>query len=152
MRDASLLVGGVLPVRRPPVSAPARFAEAARGTPISEGTAMVADNNLVPLGPLCSLRSAGVDAPRQGVIGVGSIPVLGMADPRLTTLASPEEEAGRGAICVLRQLLSDLVAKNAAGQDLSAMLPARSATARPPSASTERCLYRRAGLQPRRRG
>jgi LacI family transcriptional regulator len=73
--------------------------EALRG---SGATGVLTFNDSVAIGLVEAVRRGGVDVPGQlSVIGVDDIPEAGYA--RLTTLATPTDEAGRAAIDILLQ-------------------------------------------------
>lgn len=69
-------------------------------------TAVIAYNDLVALGLLSRLRMRGIAVPEQiSVIGTDDIPLSGMSNPALTTVALPKEPAGRHAVDLLLALL-----------------------------------------------
>jgi LacI family transcriptional regulator len=69
-------------------------------------TAVIAYNDLVALGLLSRLRARGIAVPgRISVIGTDDIPLSGMASPALTTVALPQEQAGRESVDLLLSLL-----------------------------------------------
>jgi LacI family transcriptional regulator len=68
----------------------------------SGATGVFAFNDMVAIGVVDSLRSSGVDVPGQvSVIGVDDIPQAELI--RLTTVATPTDDAGRTAVDMLLQ-------------------------------------------------
>ncbi len=74
-------------------------------------TALVCYNDLVAIGALRAIRSAGLDVPRDvSVVGFDDVAIAGLVQPALTTVAQPVEEMGRWAV-------ERLVARIDAGRD-----------------------------------
>jgi LacI family transcriptional regulator len=69
-------------------------------------TAVVAYNDLMALGTLSRLHARGFRVPGDlSVVGIDDIPMSGMSNPALTTVALPKEQAGRAAVDVLLTLI-----------------------------------------------
>lgn len=107
-------------------------AEAAAAVRASGVTAVVAYNDLVALGVISGLRALRVLVPRQvSVVGVDDIPTAGMVQPPLTTLSIPKEKAGRAAVELLLQVLSDPDRRTRPRRELATELLVRQTTAAP---------------------
>ncbi|MCU1527894.1 MAG: LacI family transcriptional regulator, partial [Frondihabitans sp.] len=73
-----------------------------RGGDASAPTAIVATNDLMALGVLAELRSAGIDVPgRFSVVGFDDIDVAADLSPALTTVRVPMAEIGAAAMALL---------------------------------------------------
>jgi DNA-binding LacI/PurR family transcriptional regulator len=71
-------------------------------------TAVIAFNDLMALGIVARLRDRGVHVPLEvSVAGFDDIAMASMSSPRLTTVAAPLELAGRSAVGLLLQVLSE---------------------------------------------
>lgn len=100
----------------------------------SGATAVVAYNDLIALGLISRLRDRGVDVPRDlSVVGVDDIPMSGMFTPALTTVALPQEQAGRAAVDLLLSLVNQPGAVAGGRLELPAQLVVRDSTAVAPS-------------------
>lgn len=80
-------------------------AEILRLTP--RPTAILSANDLMAIGALRELKSAGLRVPQDiSVIGFDDIPFAALADPPLTTIAIPAAEIGRAAVDALLHTIS----------------------------------------------
>ena len=69
-------------------------------------TAIFAANDLLAIGALQALRSAGLRVPADvSLVGVNDIPLVGLIDPPLTTMRVPQREMGQLAARMLVALL-----------------------------------------------
>lgn len=69
-------------------------------------TAVIAYNDLIALGVLSRLDARGVAVPEQvSVVGCDGIAISAMCSPALTTVALPQERAGRAAVDLLTSML-----------------------------------------------
>jgi DNA-binding LacI/PurR family transcriptional regulator len=94
-------------------------------------TAVIAFNDLMALGIVSRLADRSIGVPDEiSVVGFDDIPMAGMANPHLTTVALPKEQSGRVAI----ELLLEQLAHPGLGthdQSLPAQLIVRASTAPP---------------------
>jgi DNA-binding LacI/PurR family transcriptional regulator len=98
-----------------------------------ELTAVIAYNDLMALGVLSRMADRGVVVPDDiSVVGFDNIPMAGMANPHLTTVALPLELAGRVAIELLLEQLG-LSGASLHEEMLDAQLIVRASTGPAPS-------------------
>lgn len=98
-------------------------------------TAVFAYNDLVALGVLSRLNDRSVSVPGEmSVVGCDDIPMAQMSGPPLTTVSLPSERAGRLAIDVLRERISNgLAHQDGNGRSpLPTNLVVRASSAPPP--------------------
>ncbi len=107
-------------------------------------TAVIAYNDLMALGVLSRLADRGVVVPDEvSVVGFDNIPMAGMANPHLTTVALPLEPSGRVAIELLLEQLAHPGA-SVHEEMLGAQLIVRASTGPVPSGSATGTPRRRA--------
>jgi DNA-binding LacI/PurR family transcriptional regulator len=95
----------------------------------SGATAVVAFNDLMALGALSRLQARGVRVPDDlSVVGIDDIPMSGMSNPALTTVAQPVEQAGRVAVDVLLTLIEQPDSSDPPRRELLAHLLVRATT------------------------
>jgi LacI family transcriptional regulator len=69
-------------------------------------SAVIAYNDLIALGLISRLRARAISVPGEiSVVGTDDIPLSGMSNPALTTVALPKEQAGRQSVDLLLSLL-----------------------------------------------
>jgi LacI family transcriptional regulator len=72
------------------------------GDPLPD--AIVCANDLIAVGALGALRSAGVDVPgKVRIVGFDNTPLAEAMSPRLTTVQQPIDQMGREALHLLTQ-------------------------------------------------
>jgi LacI family transcriptional regulator len=92
-------------------------------------TAVVAYNDLVALGLLSRLRARNIAVPGEiSVVGIDDIPLSGMSNPALTTVAVPKEQAGRQSVDLLLWLLEEADDAAPVRRELPAQLLVRDST------------------------
>jgi LacI family transcriptional regulator len=95
----------------------------------SRATAVIAFNDLMALGVMSRLSVRGLRVPDDfSVIGIDDIPISGMSNPALTTLALPKEQAGRAAVDLLLALIERPNAETVPRRELPAQLLVRGST------------------------
>lgn len=95
-------------------------------------TAVAAFNDVLALGVMAGLRECGVDVPNEvSVVGSDDIPLAGMSDPPLTTMATPCREVGVRAVDILMRLIDDPRARIEAAESIEPKLIDRGSTAAP---------------------
>ncbi len=98
-------------------------------------TAVIAYNDLMALGVLSRLRARGIAVPDQiSVVGTDDIPLSGMANPALTTVALPKEAAGRQSVDLLMSVLHESDDTAPARRELPTQLLVRDSTGVAPPA------------------
>ena len=101
----------------------------------SGASAVVAYNDLIALGVVSRLQARGIRVPaRLSVVGIDDIPMSGMSNPALTTLALPEEQAGRVAVDLLLGLIENPDSGPGPRRELPAHLLVRGSTDIAPAA------------------
>jgi len=92
-------------------------------------TAVIGYNDVVALGLLSRLSGRGVAVPdRVSVVGCDDIALSAMCSPSLTTIALPQERAGRAAVDLLLSLLNDRAAGGGVALELETQLVVRAST------------------------
>jgi LacI family transcriptional regulator len=93
-------------------------------------TAVIAYNDLMALGVMSRVHARGLRVPEDlNVIGIDDIPMSGMSNPALTTVAFPKEAAGRAAVGLLLSLIDQADdARATARRELPAQLLVRGST------------------------
>jgi DNA-binding LacI/PurR family transcriptional regulator len=92
-------------------------------------TAVVAYNDLVALGLLNRFTVRGVSVPNDmSLVGFDDIVLAEMVNPALTTVASPQEQAGRAGVDLLLQLLSNPERVSTTRRELPSQLMVRHST------------------------
>jgi DNA-binding LacI/PurR family transcriptional regulator len=71
-------------------------------------TAILAMSDLIAIGALKVLKTAGLQVPQDiALVGVNDIPLAGLVDPPLTTVHQPAYQMGREAMRLLQSLISE---------------------------------------------
>lgn len=97
-------------------------------------TAILAANDQLALGVIDSLRSAGLQCPRDvSVVGFNDIPMMDRIQPALTTFALPKREMGIKAAHILRKWIEESVKPEATTEYLPCPLIIRDSTGPVPS-------------------
>jgi LacI family transcriptional regulator len=96
----------------------------------SGATAVIAFNDLMALGVLSRAHVRGLRIPDDlSVVGIDDIPMSGMSNPALTTVALPKELAGRAAVTMLLSLIEQPdEARGPARRELPTQLLVRGST------------------------
>jgi LacI family transcriptional regulator len=96
-------------------------------------TAVMGFNDVVALGLLSRLNGRRIAVPDQvSVLGCDDIALSAMCSPSLTTIALPQERAGRAAVDLLLSLLYDRAAGGGVALELETQLVVRASTGPPP--------------------
>ncbi len=83
-------------------------------------TAIIAANSVSAVGAMASVRSAGLDVPRDiSIVGLHDIPQAAYLNPPLTTVRMPLAELGSRSV----DLLLSMIAGTAAGDDMMVATP-----------------------------
>lgn len=92
-------------------------------------TAVMGFNDVVALGLLSRLNGRRIAVPDQvSVVGCDDIALSAMCSPSLTTIALPQERAGRAAVDLLLSLLNDRAAGGGVALELETQLVVRAST------------------------